>query len=205
MNEQVNSGWLQNFSTWIIENEPDAQIQEAALVMAARSDIAAFEVLYQRYLKRVYRYLRLRTNNDEDAADMTQQVFLQALDALPNYHDRGLPFAAWLFRIARNAATDAYRRQRTTVNWDFLPEALQPTAGHDPEAAIVQRETSAQLRGLLATLSPEKRELLALRFAAGLTAREIASIVGKSEDAVKKQLARTLGTLKEQYRTLYHE
>lgn len=178
---------------------------EAQLVQAARQDPTAFEMLYQRYLLRVYRYLRLRTITEEDAADLTQQVFLQALDALPDYRERGLPFSAWLFRIARNVATDAYRRRRSTVTWDFVPEALHPTGGQDPEAALVQRETFNQLRKLLAGLTPDKRELLALRFAAGLTSREIASTIGKSEAAVKKQLSRLLGLLKEQYREYDHE
>lgn len=203
--KQARSHLLQNFSISALKDQPDKEADETHLVQAARHDPAAFDILYQRYLIRVYRYLRLRTNTEEDAADLTQQVFLQVLDALPGYEERGLPFAAWLFRIARNAATDAYRRYRITVTWDFLPEAAHPTAGQDPETVTVQRESLSQLRQLLATLSQDKRELLALRFAAGLTSPEIAAIVGKSEAAVKKQLARTLGALKEQYREQYHE
>ena len=88
---------------------------EVALVRAAREEPSAFGTLYDRYLGRIYAYLRARSSNDEEAADLTQQVFLQALDALPRYREGRVPFAAWLFRIARNAAIDSHRRRRTSV------------------------------------------------------------------------------------------
>ncbi|HEY7416489.1 MAG TPA: sigma factor, partial [Ktedonobacteraceae bacterium] len=72
---------------------------EAALIEAAKTNPAAFEPLYQRYKGRVYRYLFFRLRHEEDAADLTQQVFLKALSALPGYRIRNIPFAAWLFRI----------------------------------------------------------------------------------------------------------
>ena len=178
---------------------PSAEPDEAALVRAAQADPAAFGALYQRYLGRVYGYLWARTGSAEDAGDLTQQVFLQALEALPRYRERGLPFAAWLFRIARNAAANWWRRQRPAVSWDLLPEASRlPGEGWiDPAAQAERRDSLRRLQGRIAALSAEKRELLELRFAAGLTAREIAAVVGKSEGAVKKQLARTLHALKE--------
>ena len=121
---------------------------EVALVRAARQEPSAFAALYDRYLGRIYAYLRARTNNDEEAADLTQQVFLQALDALPRYREGRVPFAAWLFRIARNVAIDSHRRRRTSVAWDLVPEALQPVAAHDLEAGVLQREDIARLRGV---------------------------------------------------------
>ncbi len=178
--------------------DDDTGADEAALITAARGAPAAFGILHQRYHARVYRYLRARTESPEDAADLTQQVFLQAFDALPRYRERGLPFAAWLFRIARNAATDFHRRRRQTVAWDHLPEALHPAA-QGPEGTVLRREALARLRDLLATLPADKRELLALRFVAGLSQREIAAVVGKSEDAVQKGLTRLLHSLKERY------
>lgn len=181
--------------------EPESRVEsdEAALVAAAQADPSAFDTLYRHYLARVYRYLRAHVGSDDEAADLTQHVFLKALDALPRYRPRGSPFAAWLFQIARRAATDAYRRRRPTVAWDALPEALHPLAEQEPEAAILRLEALAQLEALLARLDARKRELLALRFAAGLSAPEIAKVVGKRPDAVKKQLSRTIQMLKEQY------
>lgn len=173
---------------------------EAELVRAAQADPAAFAALYQRYLARVYHYVRVRLSNDEDAADLTQQIFLQALDALPRYEQRGVPFAAWLFQIARHAVADLYRRRRMQPAWDTWPETLGTQGAlQDVEALLVQRERLARLNALLARLDPMRRELLALRFAAGLSSPEIAQVVGRSHAAVKKQLTRLLQTLKEQY------
>ncbi len=178
----------------------DLDRDEAALVAAAQANPAAFGTLYRRYLPQVYRYVRAHVASDEDAADLTQHVFLSALDALPSYRDRGVPFAAWLFRIARNAAVDAARRQRPSVTWDAVPEALHPADAHEPESDLLRSEDLARLDALLRRLDPAKREMLSLRFAAGLSAPEIAAVVGKRPEAVKKQLTRILQALKEQYR-----
>ncbi len=113
-----------------------AESDESALVEAARADPVAFGQLYQLYLTRVYRYLRVRTDCQEDAADLAQQVFLQALDALPNYRPTGVPFAAWLFRIARNTAIDSRRRHRTAVPLESLPEPLARAREGNPEATV---------------------------------------------------------------------
>jgi RNA polymerase sigma-70 factor (ECF subfamily) len=203
--EPYRKSQLQPFPLQNLAKEAAPANEELDLVQAARRDPAAFEPLYRYYLSPVYRYLRLRCGSEEEAADLTQQVFLRALAALPDYRPQGLPFSAWLFRIARNAAIDAHRRQHSTVAWNFLPEALHPVSAQDPESMTLQQERLAQLRDLLAKLSQDKRELLALRFASGLTAPEIAAVVGKSEAAVKKQLTRLIAHLKEQYREQFND
>ena len=172
---------------------------DEALVAEARERPAAFAALYERYLPGIYRYLRARSSSPEEAADLTQVVFLRALDALPRYRSGKAPFAAWLFRIARNLATDAHRRRRPAVSWDGLPEPPAAFDGSEPETVVLKHERLGRLRALLSGLDPAKRELLALRFAAGLSAREIAPIVDKSESAVKKQLTRIIANLKEHY------
>lgn len=123
---------------------------------------------------------------------------MQALDALPRYCERGLPFAAWLFRIARNVLTDAHRRRPSVLVWESLPESLLGVDA-DLERSVLRQGALARLRVLFNRLDADKRELLRLRFAGGLNAREIGEVVGKREVAVKKQLTRTLHTLKEQY------
>lgn len=185
------------------EGEPESD--EIALVRAAQVEPAAFAEVYRRYLTRMYHYLRIRTNSEEDASDLTQQVFLQALIALPKYQERGTPFAAWLFRIARNVATDAHRRRRDTLDWHLLSATYQLPREQEPDAIMLQSESLRRLHELLDRLDPEKRELMALRFAAGLTASEIAAVIGKSEAAVHKRLARTLQVLREQYKKGDHE
>ena len=183
-----------------IDSDYAVERDEAALIEAAQTNPLAFDTLYQRYLARVYRYLRARSEGDEDAADLTQQVFLQAFYALPAYQQRGLPFAAWLFQIARRVAIDTYRRHRATQSLDTLALAFEAAADEqDPESIVLQQERLARLRMLVAKLDDGKRELLALRFAAGLSSSQIATVLGKSPAAVKKQLTRIIASLKEQY------
>jgi RNA polymerase sigma-70 factor, ECF subfamily len=170
---------------------------ELALIEAARLDPGAFKELYGKYFDRIYRYIWFRVSTPEDAADLTQQVFMQAFNSLPKYQNRGLPFSAWLFRIARNKLVDASRQRRPDISWENLPEPVQPHDDLNPEGAMLQQEALNDLRRMVAQLDPEKRELLSLRFAADLSSREIAAVVGKSEAAVKKQLTRIIQTLKE--------
>jgi RNA polymerase sigma-70 factor (ECF subfamily) len=174
--------------------EAGAESDELELVRRAAVDASALAALYERYVVRVYRFLRVRCTGPDEAADLTQQVFLKMAEALPRYRERGVPFAAWLFRIARNAAIDRARRHRRTVPWDSLTQAAAPD---DVEAWVLDRETRARVGALLAALSSDERELLSLRFAAGLSSREIAAVVGGSEAAVKKRLTRTIQRLKE--------
>jgi RNA polymerase sigma-70 factor, ECF subfamily len=181
------------------DRDHDRGLDEAVLIRRACDDPAAFETLYRHYRDRIYWYLLARTQEEEDAADLTQQVFVQALGALRQYHERKGTVAAWLFGIARHAAADLHRRRRVTIAWDHLPAALHPDGGSDVEAEVVRRESLACLARLLATLPKDKRDLLALRFAGGLTIPEIAAVVGKSTEATRKHLTRTLQSLEEQY------
>jgi RNA polymerase sigma-70 factor (ECF subfamily) len=168
---------------------------ELEIVRRAAVDTNAVAALYQRYVSRVYRFLRVRCSSSDQAADLTQQVFLKMAEALPRYRERGAPFAAWLFRIARNVAIDHARRHRASVPWESLTQAAAPD---DVEARVINRETRARVGALLAAMSSDERELLSLRFAAGLSSGEIAAVVGGSEAAVKKRLTRTIQRLKEQ-------
>lgn len=172
---------------------------EADVLAAAAGDQDAFTRLYNCHMPAVYRYLRARVASPEDAADLTQQVFLSAYRRLPEYRPGPSGFAAWLFRIARNAAIDASRRNRQAVSWDAVPESLVPHAADaGPERAAVSAEAVARVRSVIARLDRQKQELLALRFAAGLSSRQIAAVVGKNEPAVKKQLWRLVLQLREE-------
>jgi len=176
--------------------QANAGMTERACIAAAQRDPAAFAALYQQYYARVYRYLRVRLQSEEDAADLTQQVFLKALDALPRYRPGSAPFSAWLFAIARNALADRYRRRPPTLS---LEAAGDLRTEQEMEASLLQRESLDQLKSLINQLKPDARDLLALRFAAGLTTPEIAATLGKRPDAVRKSLSRLLQSLKEQY------
>ena len=113
---------------------------------------------------------------------------------MPGYQERGLPFVAWLFRIARNAAIDAARARRPSVAWQLTQESAAPEASLPHELAL------SAFADLLEPLDEQKRELLTLRFVVGLNSSEIAAMLGLREAAVRKQLSRSLQTLKERYR-----
>jgi RNA polymerase sigma-70 factor (ECF subfamily) len=174
---------------------------DADVLAAIAGDEHAFDRLYTRYLPSVYRYLRTRSGGPEDAADLTQLVFLNAFRKLGSYRADASGFAPWLFGIARNAARDAHRRgSAPAISWDIVPEQLIPTAhGATPEAAALAAEAVARVRAAVANLDRDKQELLALRFAAGLTSAQIATVVGKREAAVKKQLWRLVQQLKKDF------
>lgn len=167
------------------------------LALAARSDPAAFGVLYERHRLAVFRYLRTRSSNDDDAADLTAVAFERAFASIPRYRPRGGGVLAWLLRIARNAAVDAGRR---TAPIPLVPDLSDPRRSSSPEAAAMDRERQAALVGAVARLPGVQRDALALRYAAGLTAAQIGEVLGKSDQATQKLISRALATLREEYR-----
>lgn len=185
-----------------IGQDDETPVDEAALIRAAQRDLAAFGPLYARYVDRIYSYLLTRTGpaQPDAAADLTQQVFLRALDALPRYQTReGASVAAWLFRIACNAATDWQRRQRLAIPLDAVPEELHPQAPETPDDTVMRRDEIAEAHRLLATLDEGTREAIVLRFTAQLSLSEIGAVLGISEEAARKRITRALHALKERY------
>lgn len=188
-------------ATWapITVDERFCDADDQQLIQWARDDRQAFAELYRRHAPAVFWYLLTCSASESDAADLSQQVFLRALEALPRYHQRTVAVRPWLLRIARNATIDAHRRRRHRTPWQRLEAVLLPDHSPGPEALAIQREDAGRVSVLLGQLSDEKRELLALRFAGDLTIAEIAEMVGKNEEAVKKQLQRLVRWLKEEY------
>lgn len=183
--------------TWT-DPEENASDSDRALVEAAQEEPHAFAAIYTRYGQRVYLYIRSRVACDDDAVDITQQVFVKAFRALPRYRISEAPLPAWLFRIARNSVVDHQRRHHATVDVDAMP-ALLHGHGIGPEESVIRMEEAGRLRQALMRLPADKRELLALRYAGGLKIREIAVATGRSEEAVKKQLSRSIDSLRKHY------
>jgi RNA polymerase sigma-70 factor (ECF subfamily) len=170
------------------------------LVALARDDPAAFQTLYETYRLPVYRYLRSRLTSDDDAADLAALTFERAFRSLSRYRAQGSP-VGWLLRIARNVATDAGRRRRPApLRLDDLTADLEPAEAGTPEAAYLASEQAEQLQRLVRRLPDSQRDAVILRYANGLTAREIGRVIGKSEDATQKLITRALGALKEAHR-----
>jgi len=169
---------------------------ELALVARATAEPAAFAAIYDHYFPRVYKYVRYRASDAEATDDLTAQVFERALANIGRYRPERAPFAAWLFAIARNAVSDYLRAQRRR-RWLSL-EVLRDRASRDPqpEEAAIRNETRAELLAAVARLSDRERDLIGLKFAAGLTNRRIAEITGLSESNVGVILYRAVRRLR---------
>jgi len=166
-------------------------LDDRALVSAARRDPRAFGALYDRYVSKIYRYAQVRLQNIPAAEDATSQVFLQALQALPQFRD-GL-FAAWLFRIAHNVVTDAVRRAPKMTELDTI-EGHAATDESPEEHAIRAVERAAFYRALN-DLPDEQRTVLEMTLS-GFQGEEIAHILGKTPAAVKMLRWRGMETIR---------
>lgn len=176
--------------------ETNENIDEAAQVEAARRDPASFSTLYRRYVTPIYRYLYKWSGNQTEAEDLTSQVFIEALEGLSRYREQG-NFSAWLFTIARRKAIAAHRRRRPTLPLDEAEEV--PGSAADPLEQVLQDEQLKQMAALFAGLDEDQRELLRLRFSAGLGYAEIGAVLGRSEAAVKMALYRLLRQMSEEW------
>jgi RNA polymerase sigma-70 factor (ECF subfamily) len=171
----------------------DDEIQ--VLVQRAQTgDGAAFAALYDVFAPRVYRFFRFRVSAADAAEDLTQRVFLKMIEQLPNYESRGIPFAAWIFRVARNAWIDEDRTNHVTVRLDALSQS--PTQADGPEALAAASMDSDVLHAAVEALPPDQREVIASRFFAGLTPGETAAQMGRSEGSVRVLQHRGLAALR---------
>ncbi|MDQ2854618.1 MAG: RNA polymerase sigma factor [Chloroflexota bacterium] len=173
------------------EGDPDL-----AAVLAAQADRSRFEVLYRRYLDRVYGYAFYQLGDHHDAEDATERTFLAALRALPSFVDEGATFRAWLFRIAHNTIANA-RRSRIRRRTERLPDGVleRPAPNADPAGLVLEAEESRRVRQAVAQLPDERRQVVLLRFVDGLSSREIGQVMDRSEGAARVLLHRALRDL----------
>lgn len=165
--------------------------EDDAIVAAARSQPEAFAPLYEKYNVPIYRWFYRETGNAESAADLTAQVFVQALQNLHRYQpQQSASFRSWLYTIARNLIRDSWRRYRPTTE---PPELVDGSPG--PEEIAVHRSEMAEFRSALDALPDRQREIVELRLS-GLSMREIAEIQGRSENAIKTAQSRAFKTLR---------
>jgi RNA polymerase sigma-70 factor (ECF subfamily) len=172
---------------------------EAILSQAAQGDGEAFGALYARYVGRIYNYIYYRTGNAYDAEDLTARVFYRAMKHISNYRDRGLPFSAWLYRIAHNLVAN-WHRDNSRRKEIPLEESVHGryTGGH-PEYDLLQLEEEERLMRVIRGLTPERQQLLILKFVEHMSNAEIGQIMGRSEGAVKSLYHRTLLSLRDEY------
>lgn len=168
--------------------------EETKRVAAAQKNPQAFGALYDQYAPAIYRYLLSRLGNIDDARDVTSQTFLKAVEMFPRYKHRGY-FSAWLFSIARSKYVD-YLRQRKREAESFREDPVDPQP--NPMVKVVVSERAAELKKCIHALTPIEQELLRLRYVANLSYGEMAELLNKNEDAVKKRIYRLLARLKNQ-------
>jgi len=162
------------------------QDEESLVRRAKQRDQKAFAELYEEHFDRIYRYVALRIGDKTEAEDMTQQVFLKALQSISSFEWQGIPFAAWLFRIAHNQVVD-YLRKKNKQTAILLDESLVSNVSSDSNPQLMVERSLDIEQLLLATkrLTEAQREVISLRFASELSITQVAKTMGKSQVAVK--------------------
>ena len=174
---------------------------DAELVARARDDPQAFGELYERYVKKIYSYLYYRTGNTHDAEDLTERVFQKAMVNLHRYTSRGLPFSAWLYRIAHNLLANWHRDQgrRQTVAFNELAPGEQAgPRSETPELLVEEGQEREALLRAIRRMPEERQQVIFLKFVQEMSNVEIGQVMQRSEGAVKSLYHRTLLALRDE-------
>lgn len=178
-----------------------AQEEEVALVERAKHDPQAFALLYERHVDRIYNYVYYRTGNHQDAEDLTARTFFKALDNIKHYRNRGLPFAAWLYRIAHNLTANWHRDHSKRKVLSLEDQIALGQAPSNPERQAMAVEQREALLGAIRRLPGDRQQLLLLKFIEAMPNAQIGKIMGRSEGAIKSLYHRTLTALREDLST----
>ena len=177
---------------------PDSQERVRELVERAQAgDRDALEELYLLHFDRIFSYLQLSVGNRHDAEDLTTQTFLKMIEAIGRFRWRSAPFSAWLFRIAHNLAMDHFRASRRWQPEEEVPEPQRQESLSAEDEALHEIGKASMLE-LIAGLSPEQQQVLTLKFVFNFGNAEVATILGKTEGAVKSLQHRALVSLQKQ-------
>jgi RNA polymerase sigma-70 factor (ECF subfamily) len=170
---------------------------ERDLIRRAKKDPSAFGELYEQHVERIYSYIYYRTGNSHVAEDLTARVFERALDHIPRYKDKGVPFSAWLYRIAHNLVAN-WHRDRSRRPVVALDERILITGASDhPETEAISHEERDILLEVVRALPDDRQQLLILKFVERLPNARIGEIMGRTEGAIKSLYHRTLNSLRE--------
>ena len=169
---------------------------EPALIAEAKVNPQAFGALYERYVDRIFAYIYHRVGNTQDSEDLTARTFYKALDKLHSYEDRGFPFSAWLFSIARNLVANWHRDhgRRRFLSLDRLWSYSNDS--ETPDRQLERAERDGALWSAINRLPEERRDIVIYKFSSRLSNVEIGNIMDKSEGAIKSLYFRTLAALR---------
>ncbi len=170
---------------------------DAEIIQDLEQNPDAFGELYEKYVDRIYNYIYHRVGNVHDAEDLTSRTFFRALSHIGSYRDVGLPFSAWLYRIAHNLLAN-WHRDRGRRPLIALEAVILPSEGRhqNPEAQALSEDDAQQLLQAMRRLDSQRQELLVLKFTEDLSNAEIGAIMGRTEGAVKSLYHRTLLALR---------
>jgi RNA polymerase sigma-70 factor (ECF subfamily) len=177
-------------------SEPTRQLRRL-VERGQQGDRAALEELYLLHFDRIYSYLHMSLGNRHDAEDVTTQTFLKMLESIGRFRWQSAPFSAWLFRIAHNLAMDHFRASRRWQPEEEVPEPAPPEESSAEEEAMQALGRQSMLE-LIEGLSAEQQQVLALKFVFNFSNGEAATILGKTEGAIKSLQHRALVSLQKQ-------
>ncbi len=140
--------------------------------------------LYEEYYDRITRYVFVHIGGKDDAEDIAGEVFLKALKSLDSYQERGIPMQAWLFKIAHNMVVDYLRKKSKFRTQDIETDMLP--VDEDPAAIAENNFEMEKVQQAMQQLSPDQRQIIGLRFMGGLASKEVASIMNKTDGAVRE-------------------
>jgi len=175
------------------------QSDEELLPLASQGDLDAFGFLYERYVERIFNYIYYRTGNTYDAEDLTERVFMRAMRHIGNYHDRGLPFSAWLYRIAHNLVANWHRDNNRRKEIPLDESLFGDHQSEHPEMELLRAEERERLLRVIRCLPDERQQLLILKFVEHFSNAEIGQIMGRTEGAVKSLYHRTLLVMRDEF------
>jgi RNA polymerase sigma-70 factor, ECF subfamily len=171
--------------------------EDEILALASQGEREAFGMLYETYVERIFNYVYYRTGNVHDAEDLTARVFYRALNHIKTYTNRGVPFSAWLYRIAHNLVANWHRDRSRRQEIPLSDAPNLHYKGDPPEVRLMQSQEREGLLRLIRRLPPERQHLLILKFVEHLSNAEIGRIMERSEGAVKSLYHRTLLALRD--------
>jgi len=159
--------------------------EKSVVQRAKQNDPNAFAELYEEYFDKIYRYIAIKIGDKAEAEDMTQQVFLKALQSISTFKWKGFPFSAWLYRIAHNQVVDYIRKNKKRPDTLFDEMQVSDRTGVSPEMMAERNIDIEQVMSATRQLTESQREVISLRFTSELPTAEVAKIMGKSQGAVK--------------------